>query len=187
MIRKNENTIITLHYLDELQKRLAKLSDEELANVKRDKTFLTLLDKLLAFERHWALFQPQYRIEKNTSIELKNYSFETIMNNIRNAVMHNKITENDDLSSIEWILRFLLTSERLFSTVTEMDNFLSNTTGFKHRTRSTGRDRIINWYFNALDNLPKNERNKSLYRITQYIFATYYSDYKKWFDFLSRR
>jgi hypothetical protein len=186
-MKKNEDTIITLHYLDELQKRLLKLSDEDLANVRKDETFSRFVDKLLTNRTQWPSFQPQHRIDKNAPIELKNYSFETIMNNIRNAVMHNKITENDDLSSIEWILRFLLTSERLFNTVREMDNFLSNITGFKHRTRSTGRDRIINWYFNALNKLPRTERNKSLYRITKYIFATYYSDYKKWFEFLSSR
>lgn len=117
--------------------------------------------------------------------KLEQYKLDVIIDEIRNLLVH-EVTESDNLVDIEWIINILLMSKDVFKTVKEVDIFLSNMTGLVHNTKSTGRDRIINWYFNKLHEMSLEDQNKILYKISKYLFITFSSNYVGWKNTLYR-
>lgn len=83
-------------------------------------------------------------------------------------------------SDLDWLLKTILCSPALFGSVRELDNFLSNMTGLEHSTKSTGRDRVVDWYFKHISEMPSDEQNLVYYRIARHVFAQGKSDYREW-------
>lgn len=110
---------------------------------------------------------------------LEKFKLENVIEEIRSLLLKD-ITEDDNLVDIEWIIRILLMSDQRFKNVREVDTFLSNMTGLEHNTKSTGRDRIINWYLSNLHEMDLHEQNRILFRISRYLFITTSSDYYGW-------
>lgn len=106
------------------------------------------------------------------------FRFETVMERLRHAVMHS--TGSEDAAELEWLLKIILESPAVFRSVRELDNFLSNMTGTEHKTKSTGRDRVAEWYFKHINSLPGEERNRVYLKIASNIFAQAKSDYREW-------
>lgn len=115
--------------------------------------------------------------KKDTSLE--DFKFDIMMNRLRYLIM-NKLNENDDIIEIEWLLRILLTSKELFKSVKEVDVFLSNMTGLTHNTKSTGRDRIVDWYLKEIKKYDITKQNKILYKTAKYLFISLPSNYNEW-------
>ncbi len=116
---------------------------------------------------------------KNKLNSLDDFNFEIIMNKLRNAIFH-EFKEDDDIIEVEWLLKIMLLSDKLFDSTREVNNFLSNITGFVHDTKSTGRDRIVEWYFKELKGLEISQQNRILYKIAKYLFINIPSNYKEW-------
>ncbi|MED3447564.1 hypothetical protein P4483_27140 [Bacillus thuringiensis] len=115
--------------------------------------------------------------------QVEDFSFGTIMSKLRYAIL-NDFKETDNLSEIDWLLKIMLQSRTLFKTTKEADIFLSNITGFIHNTKSTGRDRIVDWYFNRIKELDLKEQNIIYFRISKYLFINIPSNYKEWKNIL---
>jgi hypothetical protein len=58
--------------------------------------------------------------------------------------MHSPSAAN--AAELDWLLKLILTSPAVFETVREVGNFLSNMMGTEHATKTTGRDRVVDWY-----------------------------------------
>lgn len=115
----------------------------------------------------------------------RDFRFDNIMNNLRSAIISAGSNERY-ASDLDWILRILLESPKLFETVRETDNFLSNMTGALHKTKSTGRDRIVDWYFKYIESLPREIQDQIFHRMARYIFISARSNYREWRQLLSR-
>jgi hypothetical protein len=181
------NKIKIFYHLAEVLSLINYLSESEKDDLYRDRDFKSLESNLIDH------LLPNISQNTNdfhkTSYEnsIKKYDFEFIMNNLRNQINQKKITYFDNLSSIEWLLKFLLKEPSLFSSVSELDIFLSNITGLRHATKSTGRDRIVDWYFKEINLFyNKKDKNKILFNILKYIVITYRSDYREWSNFLTK-
>ena len=71
-----------------------------------------------------------------------------------------------------WLLKFILKSNQIFESTKDVETFLGNICGFVHNTKSTGRDRIVDWYFRELDKIEDdNERRNKIKKIAKYSFA----------------
>lgn len=114
------------------------------------------------------------------------FRIDIIMNNLRNAVNRN-VLSNEDYEEVTWLLKLVLKSNEFFKTTGEVDNLLANICGFKHNTRSTGRDRIVDWYFRKLEKLEYEEKLLILKKISKYSFINIPQDYKGWKNILIKR
>lgn len=112
------------------------------------------------------------------------FRFEDVMQRLRNAVMHSA-ARSDDAAELDWLLKIILTSPAVFDSVRELDNFLSNVTAAEHGTKSTGRDRVVEWYFRYINSLTDVERNQVYLKIARHIFAQPKSNYREWKEVLS--
>jgi hypothetical protein len=108
----------------------------------------------------------------------EDFSLPKVMQKVRSLVLHN--TNSKGVFEIEWLLRILLLSPKLFSSTRELENFMSNITGLVHTTKSTGRDRIVDWYFRQLRMLPQELREIVVLRIARHIFVSLPSNYSEW-------
>ena len=75
----------------------------------------------------------------------------------------------------------------IFLSTKEVDIFLGNICGFIHNTKSTGRDRIIDWYFRELENIEDYEKKNIIKRIAKYSFANIPNDFKGWKSVLDKK
>jgi len=123
-----------------------------------------------------------YKYDKNTKSkknQIEEFSFNTIMPKLRHSILYD-FKETDNIAEIDWLLKIMLQSRSLFKTAKEADIFLSNITGFVHNTKSTGRDRIVDWYFNRIKELDIKEQNVIYFKISKYLFINIPSNYKEW-------
>lgn len=114
------------------------------------------------------------------------FRIDIIMNNLRNAVNKNTLS-NEDYEEVAWLLKLVLKSNEFFKTTGEVDNLLANICGFRHNTKSTGRDRIVDWYFRELEQLEYQEKLFILKKIAKYSFVNIPQDYKGWKNILIKR
>ena len=76
----------------------------------------------------------------------------------------------------------------IFYSTKEVETFLGNLCGFTHNTKSTGRDRIVDWYFRELAKIEDDdERRTKIKRIAKYLFANIPNDFKGWKDILEKK
>lgn len=118
--------------------------------------------------------------------EIEIFKFDFIMEKLRIAVGNNKLNleEYDD---IVWLLRIILESKLFFSTGNELKTFLGNVCGFVMDTKSTGRDRIVGWYFKRINEIEDDvERQETIKRIAKYTFASIPNNFKGWKSILER-
>jgi hypothetical protein len=174
--------IKALYHLSEFLNSFNELSEIDRYEVLKEETFK---DALTTFRNNLVHESPIHNIMKSKSVE--DYDFEVMMNDIKNMLKNRRLSQSDKVISIEWLLKLLLKEPSLFTNVSELDTFLANVSGLKHETKSTGRDRIVDWYFKKIDQeYSENERNKILFQIVKYIFATYSSNYREWSNLLSK-
>ena len=183
------NKIKALFYLAELTSIFSKLTNKEIKEILDESIFQDFAKKWLGYQSN--NITPKKAIQKQLSFEQNNtlseYNFEVVMNNIRNHLAHKKLSAEDDLTSISWIIKLLLKNQSLFPKVMELDIFLSNVTGLKHSTKSTGRDRIVDWYLTKIDEkYPEEKINQIYFNILKYIFSTFSTDYKEWSKLLAK-
>lgn len=118
---------------------------------------------------------------KNSIIDY--FKIDIIMSRLRNAIVHNSI-DLSDYDEVVWLIKLVLKSNEFFKSTKEVDNLLSNICGFQHTTKSTGRDRIVDWYFRELEKIDELERQETIQRIAKYSFAVIPSDYSEWKNLL---
>lgn len=123
--------------------------------------------------------------EKDPNI-VNYFKIDVIMNNLRSAVNKNRL-EMEDYDEVAWLLKLVLKSNELFKSTAEVNNLLSNICGFKHDTQSTGRDRIVDWYFRRLENIDTEDRLLLLKKIAKYSFMNIPEDYKRWKNILNKK
>jgi hypothetical protein len=178
------NALNAAYHLTELVSRLSRLSPDELeslASAVDDKRLPTKtadgLRRLLLHD------SPQRRPSKRRAeAALDEFRFEEVMHRLRNTVMHSSNSAN--AAELDWLLKIILTSPAVFDSVRELDNFLSNITAVEHSTKSTGRDRVVEWYFKHINSLPDPERNTVYLKIARHIFAQSKSNYREWKEVL---
>ena len=122
--------------------------------------------------------------EKNVVID--NFKIDKIMEKLKSAVIKNKL-KLEDYDEIVWLLKIILKSDVIFLSTKEVDIFLGNICGFIHNTKSTGRDRIIDWYFRELENIEDYEKKNIIKRIAKYSFANIPNDFKGWKSVLDKK
>jgi hypothetical protein len=121
-------------------------------------------------------------MRRRSEASFDEFRFEDVMHRLRNAVMHSSSAA--DAAELDWLLKIILTSPVVFESVREVDNFLSNMTGTVHTTKSTGRDRVVEWYFKHINSLPEEERNHVYLKIARHLFAQGKSNYREWKEVL---
>ncbi|AFM02251.1 hypothetical protein Desde_3988 [Desulfitobacterium dehalogenans ATCC 51507] len=177
-----QDKINFVHNLEKLYKNLNDLTLEDY----KDLIDLPEIKEILESEEMKLLIVEKSKTKsKKKHMPFEEFRFDYIMNRLRNTVL-NRSCEKDSASDIDWLLKILLVSPELFPTVKELDNFLINMTGKRHNTRSTGRDRIVDWYFKAIAEMDIEEQNKVFYKIAKYIFINIPSNYKEWHKVLSK-
>lgn len=122
--------------------------------------------------------------EKNGVID--NFKIDKIMEKLKSAVIKNQLNI-DDYDEIVWLLKIILKSDVIFLSTKEVDIFLGNICGFIHNTKSTGRDRIIDWYFRELENIEDYDKKNIIKRIAKYSFANVPNDFKGWKSVLDKK
>jgi hypothetical protein len=122
--------------------------------------------------------------EKNVVID--NFKIDKIMEKLKSAVIKNQL-KLEDYDEIVWLLKIILKSDVIFLSTKEVDIFLGNICGFIHNTKSTGRDRIIDWYFRELENIEDYEKKNIIKRIAKYSFANIPNDFKGWKSVLDKK
>ncbi len=173
----NLKTLAAAYHLNELigaLKRLSKHEIDALASASDEE-----LPKSVEGLRR--LLRPDAgsrRDKRPTEEGFDEFKFDKVMHRLRNAVMHANGSGN--AAEIDWLLKIILTSPLLFDSVRELDNFLSNMTATAHTTKSTGRDRVVEWYFRFINSLPDTDRNELYLKIAKYIFAKPRSNYREW-------
>ncbi|MCK5030813.1 MAG: hypothetical protein KAR64_05050 [Thermoplasmatales archaeon] len=175
----NPRKIKALYHFLEFVESIKNMASREVGSLFKDRLFKQAEREL---RNYHPILERNENLSRRKQLDgIEKYDFEVIMNNIRNIVAHKEISEETNLHSIEWLIKILLKSPSLFSSVKEVDTFLSNITGLKHTTKSTGRDRIVDWYFKEMnEELPDFERDRILEKIIKYIFVTYSTDHKGW-------
>ena len=111
------------------------------------------------------------------------FKIDVIMSKLRFAISNN-IIKAEDYSEVVWLIKLVLKSNEFFKSTREVNNLLSNICGFAHNTKSTGRDRIVDWYFRELEQIEPSERNETIKRIAKYTFTFIPSDYTEWKNIL---
>lgn len=126
-------------------------------------------------------------IEKSTSEAVTDFfKIEVIMGKLRNAINKN-LLKPEEYEDIVWLIKIVLKSTEFFKTTREVDNLLSNLCGFTHNTKSTGRDRIVDWYFRELEDVDAAKRCQIIKKISKYTFAIIPSDYTEWKNLLLKK
>lgn len=111
------------------------------------------------------------------------FKIDVIMSKLRFAISNN-IIKVEDYGEVVWLIKLVLKSNEFFKSTREVNNLLSNICGFSHNTKSTGRDRIVDWYFRELEQIEPSERNETIKRIAKYTFTFIPSDYTEWKNIL---
>jgi hypothetical protein len=177
-------TLKAAYHLAEFLEGLEELSPTELNELahefKADALSASAQTALMRILDLREIRKPILRHREELSFE--QFRFDIVMSKLRNAIMHSP--DLSDVAEIDWLLKIVLASPAVFSSVREVDNFLANMTGVEHSTKSTGRDRIIEWYMKYISTLSKDEQNKIYFKIAKYIFANSKSNYKEWKDVL---
>ena len=115
------------------------------------------------------------------------FMFENIMDSLRSAISKNQF-ELADYDEIVWLLKYILKSDEIFDSTKDVEIFLGNLCGFMHDTKSTGRDRIVDWYFRELAKIEDDEeRRLKIKRIAKYSFANIPKDFKGWKSILEKK
>ena len=118
---------------------------------------------------------------------IQTFMFENIMSRLKSAIAKNQI-DLCDYDEIVWLLKYVLKSNEIFYSTKEVEIFLGNLCGFTHNTKSTGRDRIVDWYFRELAKIEDDdERRTKIKRIAKYLFANIPNDFKGWKDILEKK
>ena len=118
---------------------------------------------------------------------IQTFMFENIMSSLKSAIAKNQI-DLCDYDEIVWLLKYVLKSNEIFYSTKEVETFLGNLCGFTHNTKSTGRDRIVDWYFRELAKIEDDdERRTKIKRIAKYLFANIPNDFKGWKDILQKK
>lgn len=118
--------------------------------------------------------------------EIEIFKFDFIMEKLKIAVGNNKL-KLEEYDDIVWLLRIILESKLFFGTGNELKTFLGNTCGFVMDTKSTGRDRIVGWYFKRINEIEdETERQETIKRIAKYTFASIPNNFKGWKNILER-
>ncbi|MGE6577406.1 hypothetical protein ACQKFM_21140 [Paenibacillus xylanexedens] len=177
---KRTRSIDTLYYLTHLLDEVEQLTERELNELANSSVLKSLSSNSL--ERMYMLLwsrEGYQTTNQSNGDRFEAFKFDLIMQKLRNTVMH-KSSQSDNVSEIDWLLRILLVSPQIFESVRELNNFLINMTGMFHDTKSTGRDRIVDWYLKAIRDLPQQEQNRIYHKIATYIFIEMPSNYKEW-------
>jgi hypothetical protein len=171
------------HHMTELMNFLVRMSTEELESLVAAANESDLPPKTLeGFRRLLTGDDLNRTARRRADSQFDEFRFERVMEQLRNTVMHSLGDAN--ASEIDWLLKIILSSPAVFDSVREVDNFLSNMTGVEHTTKSTGRDRVVDWYFKHIDALPAGERNGVYLKIARHIFAKGRSNYREWKEVL---
>lgn len=117
---------------------------------------------------------------------IDNFKIDKIMEKLKSAVIKNQL-RLEDYDEIVWLLKIILKSDVIFLSTKEVDIFLGNICGFIHNTKSTGRDRIIDWYFRELENIEDFDKRNIIKRIAKYSFANIPNDFKGWKSVLDKK
>lgn len=122
---------------------------------------------------------------KNMLIE--SFMFDKLMEKLKIAVVKNEL-DLADYDEVVWLLKFVLKSDDIFTSTKDVNIFLGNLCGFVHNTKSTGRDRIVDWYFRELNKIENDEeRQMKIKRIAKYSFANIPNDFKGWKSILDKK
>lgn len=127
-----------------------------------------------------------YLDHNNKKTIIDEFKIDFIMVNLKNAVNKNSLNL-EDYDDIVWLLKYVLNSDEIFPTTKEVNLLLENLCGFAHNTKSTGRDRIINWYFKELHKLENIERWNIIKKIAKYSFINTPNDFKGWNKILNKK
>lgn len=118
---------------------------------------------------------------------IERFQFDKVMEELKSAIIKNKI-ELCDYDEIVWLLKYVLKSNQIFESTKDVETFLGNMCGFVHNTKSTGRDRIVDWYFRELNRIEEDdERRTKIKRIAKYLFASIPKDFKGWNSILEKK
>jgi small-conductance mechanosensitive channel len=172
---EQDNISNIIKELQDINNKIQQLSTEEkrilFNSLNNEKDVLSNLIQVL-----------NYKYDKNTKSkknQVEEFGFNTIMPKLRHAILHD-FKETNNIAEIDWLLKIKLQSRSLFNTTKEADIFLSNITGFVHNTKSTCRDRIVDWYFNRIKELDIKEQKIIYFKISKYLFINIPSNYKEW-------
>lgn len=175
------NALSAAYHLNELLSHLRRLSTEEREALVSAADEPDLVIRSAETEGLRRLLLPGHR-GKRPPDGFDEFRFETVMERLKSVVMQPHGWK--DAAETDWLLKIILTSPKVFGPVRELDNFLSNMTGAEHETKSTGRDRIVEWYIRHINSLPEDDRNKIYVRIARHIFAHAESNYREWKEVL---
>jgi hypothetical protein len=179
----NTRTITAAYHLAQLMETLTSLDQRDLSDLTKlaslAKSDRSTVQKLQAL----ALGEAVARQDRREDLSFKQFKFDFIMTKLRNAIMHSNQVE--DLAEADWLIKLMLMSPKVFPRVKELETFLANMTGVQHGTKSTGRDRIVDWYVKHIANLSVEDRNKTYHRIARHLFINFSSGYKQWRELLS--
>ncbi|MFL0473463.1 hypothetical protein ACH0CI_15855 [Priestia sp. 179-F W1.4 NHS] len=173
MIDNHKNHLKNIVYdLEKLDKKINNLSVQE----RKELNEILEKESIKYFLNVSYVKNNKSKIKKNV---IEDFSFDVLMPKLRHTILYD-VKDTDNLVEIDWLLKIMMLSKSLFKTTKEVDIFLSNITGFMHDTKSTGRDRIVDWYFNKIRELSLKEQNKVYYDISKYLFINIPSNYKEW-------
>ncbi len=114
------------------------------------------------------------------------FKFDFVMEELRSAVNNNKL-QLEEYDDILWLLRIILESKCFIETGNELKTFLGNACGFVMDTSSTGRDRIVGWYFKRISMIDDSQdRQEIIKRIAKYTFASLPNNFKGWKSILEK-
>ena len=123
---------------------------------------------------------------KKESLYSEMFHFDYVMEKLKSEVQNNRL-EMDEYDNITWLLKIVLESKYFFNSANELKIFLGNICGFVMDTKSTGRDRIIGWYFKRINEIEnKNERQEIIRKIAKYTFASIPNNFKGWKSILEK-
>lgn len=123
---------------------------------------------------------------KKNEDENELFKFDYVMERLRYAVNNNKL-KLDEYDDITWLLRIILESKTFFGSGNELKTFLGNACGFVMNTKSTGRDRIVGWYFKRINEIENsNERQEIIKKIARLTFACLPNNFTGWKSILEK-
>lgn len=185
-MNKSHDFISTVYHFSEFIQRLNQLNNREYSDViifiseKIDKDELKRLDGLINSSDKNNL---STRRKDNLAEPFEQFKFDIIMNKLKNAVLHNS-SESDNAGEIDWLLNIMLVSPKLFASIRELTNFLTNITGLEYDAKNPGRDRIVDYYMREIRKMPVSEQNRTLLKMAKYLFVNMPSNYKEWKEIL---
>lgn len=180
------NALNAAHHMSELARAFARLSPEDMdflaaainGNAHQAEAAEGLRNLLAIADATGG----ERLTKRRNKATIEEFRFEEVMSRLRSAVMHSP--SSADAAELDWLLRIILMSPAVFASVRELNNFLVNMTSAEHDTKSTGRDRVVDWYFKHINSLPEEPRNHVYLKIARHIFAKGNSNYREWKDVL---